>query len=195
MVKDKTMTNPIFDTINNQPAGDTTGLLQLAMQIQLPQMRSRQRDTSLLTLSRMRNKAKTNPKATIPITKPVNSSKPAPNQYGVSDKLYSAVSPYIDRYGLSVIEGYRDPKTASSRSAKNSQHSLGNAIDLDYSRLNPAQRRQLVDSLKSAGLSGFGLGHNTLHVDIGKPRYWFYDEKGNWSADPKYMPSWAGGIF
>jgi len=189
------MNNPIFQTIGNQPAGDTTGLLQMAMNISLPRLQNRRKDVSLFNIARTRNMAQSSPKPIATITKPVSSLKTPPNKYGVADRLWNTVSPYIDKYQLGVIEGLRDRATASSRSAKNSQHYLGNAIDIDYSRLNPNQRRELVSSLKEAGLGGFGLGRNTLHIDIGRPRFWYYDDKGNWSRDSRYMPEWSRGLF
>jgi len=115
--------------------------------------------------------------------------------YGVQEALWSKVSPYIDKYGLSVIQGYRDPATAGSNSAKNSQHYIGNAIDLNYSSLNDLQRIQLVRDLQQAGITGFGTGSNTLHADIGPKRNWWYEPSGAWTTDTKYRPSWISGLF
>jgi uncharacterized protein YcbK (DUF882 family) len=117
------------------------------------------------------------------------------NKYGVDQKLWSTLSPYIDKYKLNVIEGYRDPKTASDKSAENSMHYLGKAMDLDYSNLSVPERIALVKDLKAAGITGFGTGTNTLHADIGIPRNWWYTPDGMYTTDPQYKPSWIKGLF
>ena len=116
------------------------------------------------------------------------------NSYGVKDALWSKVSPYIDKYKLSVIQGYRDPNNLpeGSKSAGNSQHFYGNAMDLNYGSLDTLRRISLIKDLQAAGITGFGVGNNTLHADIGPKRHWTYDSKGNWISG---LPSWAQPLF
>lgn len=118
------------------------------------------------------------------------SQRPGSGKYGVNPKLWNIVSPYIDKYGLKVIEGYRDPAKASSKSAEHSQHYSGNALDLNYGALDIPTRIALVKQLKEAGITGFGLGTNTLHADLGPYRHWTYDAAGNWiSGKPDWFPT------
>jgi hypothetical protein len=207
------MRNPILNTIGN--TGDNTAsLLQMAMAIRpkMPAVRNRRNNNmqgllSGLTGDTVNAKSIIGPGVStqeIPerdmaqpgnqeiSIAPTQSNNRSNNKYGVNDKLWETVSPFIQEYGLSVIEGYRDPNKASSKSAKNSQHYYGNALDLNYSQLLPAKRRELVKRLKRAGIGGFGLGNNTLHVDLGNPRYWTYDKSGNWISG---LPDLYRGIF
>ncbi len=116
------------------------------------------------------------------------------NPYDVKDALWSKVAPLIDTYGLSVIQGYRDPNNLpeGSKSATNSQHYYGNAIDLNYGALDKLKRIQLIKAAQQAGITGYGLGNNTLHLDIGPKRHWTYDSQGNWISG---LPSWANSLF
>ena len=76
-----------------------------------------------------------------------------------------------------VISAYRSPETneklrkKSSGVAKNSQHLLGNAIDV---RLRGVDLESLRDSAKDLKLGGVGYysGSNFVHVDTGRVRYW-----------------------
>ena len=64
--------------------------------------------------------------------------------------------------------------SSRERSTPGSQHFHGNALDLNISRFNNTERLQLVQAARKAGFKGFGFGKNTLHVDIGRNRYWDY---------------------
>ena len=76
-----------------------------------------------------------------------------------------------------VISAYRSPETNEllrSRSrgvAKNSQHLLGNAIDV---RLRGLDLEVLHDTAKTLQLGGVGYyaGSDFVHVDTGRVRYW-----------------------
>ena len=54
-----------------------------------------------------------------------------------------------------------------------SQH-LGMAVDVAISTHN---RRELVSSAREAGFTGFGYYVTFLHLDMGRPRYWYGSEK------------------
>ena len=82
----------------------------------------------------------------------------------------------VSLFGQSVPVRDAIAKTGSSRerSTPGSQHFTGKALDLDISGFNNTERLQLVQAAREAGFKGFGFGRNTLHVDIGRNRYWNY---------------------
>jgi uncharacterized protein YcbK (DUF882 family) len=76
-----------------------------------------------------------------------------------------------------VISAYRSPETNEllrSRSrgvAKNSQHLMGNAIDVRLRGLDLDVLRDTATTLKLGGV-GYYAGSNFVHVDTGRVRYW-----------------------
>lgn len=89
---------------------------------------------------------------------------------------------------LSVTSGYRDPAyNASVGGARNSQHTHGNAFDIDVSGMSPEQRLALATAARNAGFQGFGFYDNSLHFDVGAPRAWgpsyHRDSLPGWAAD------------
>jgi len=76
-----------------------------------------------------------------------------------------------------VISAYRSPETndmlrsKSSAVAKNSQHVIGNAIDV---RLRGLDLKVLHDTAKTLKLGGVGYYAKSdfVHVDTGRVRYW-----------------------
>lgn len=76
-----------------------------------------------------------------------------------------------------VISAYRSPETnemlrsKSSGVARNSQHVMGNAIDV---RLKDLELAMLHDAAKNLKLGGVGYypGSEFVHVDTGRVRYW-----------------------
>lgn len=89
---------------------------------------------------------------------------------------------------LTITSGYRDPaRNASVGGARNSQHTHGNAFDIDVSGLSPQDRLALADAARAAGFQGFGFYDNSLHFDVGAPRAW----GPSYSRDS--IPGWAAG--
>jgi len=87
---------------------------------------------------------------------------------------------------LTITSGYRDPAyNASVGGARNSQHTHGNAFDIDVSKLSPQDRLALADAARAAGFQGFGFYDNSLHFDVGAPRAW----GPSYSRDS--IPAWA----
>jgi hypothetical protein len=95
--------------------------------------------------------------------------------------ILGLVNPIVNKYGLAINSGLRDPKTAGPTSAKHSQHYLGKAVDLGgINSLDDTTRSQLVRELYNSGFRGFGFGNTILHADMGPKRYWTYDDTGKW---------------
>ncbi|MBP8216073.1 MAG: DUF882 domain-containing protein [Thauera sp.] len=96
------------------------------------------------------------------------------------DRLSGAVGP------LNITSGYRDPEhNAAVGGAKDSQHTHGNAFDIDVSGMPQEQRQDLIRQARAAGFAGIGVYDNALHFDVGGDRAW----------GPSYgresLPAWA----
>ena len=81
-----------------------------------------------------------------------------------------------------IKSGYRSPDhNAKVGGAKGSQHTHGNAIDIDVSSLDEKQREQALGFWASQGAKGFGYYNgNSIHVD-------FRDNPATWG--PNYSKS------
>lgn len=98
---------------------------------------------------------------------------------------------------LVVTSGYRSPARQaeiyandlrnnggrpSGRVARNSEHSKGNAIDVDVSGMSVSEKRQFLQNAYAAGFRGFGFygqnGH--IHIDTGGNRTW--GSRPDWAA-------------
>lgn len=89
-------------------------------------------------------------------------------------------------FPLKVNSGYRDPAhNEAVGGAKNSQHTHGNAFDVDVSGMSVEQRQEVIRKARAAGFSGVGVYANALHFDVGGDRAW----------GPSYgresLPEWA----
>ncbi len=89
-------------------------------------------------------------------------------------------------FPLKVNSGFRDPAhNAAVGGAKNSQHTHGNAFDVDVSGMSVEQRQEIIRKARAAGFSGIGVYDNALHFDVGGDRAW----------GPSYgrdsLPEWA----
>lgn len=89
-------------------------------------------------------------------------------------------------FPLKVNSAYRDPEhNARVGGAKQSQHTHGNAFDVDVSGMSTEQRVELIRKARAAGFSGIGVYANSLHFDVGGDRAW----------GPSYgresLPAWA----
>lgn len=89
---------------------------------------------------------------------------------------------------LSINSAYRDPEhNKRVGGAKNSQHTHGNAFDVDVSQLSQDERIALIELARKNGFRGIGVYNNALHFDVGPDRAWGSDYTG------KTLPSWAAG--
>lgn len=89
-------------------------------------------------------------------------------------------------FPLKVNSAYRDPEhNAKVGGAKHSQHTHGNAFDIDVSGMSIEQRQEVIRKAREAGFSGVGVYANALHFDVGGDRAW----------GPSYgresLPEWA----
>lgn len=107
---------------------------------------------------------------------------------GVSRAASTSFSALQASWGspLKVNSAYRDPEhNAKVGGAKNSQHTHGNAFDIDVSGLSKEQRVDMIKKARAAGFRGVGVYDNSLHFDVGGDRAW----------GPSYhrdsLPAWA----
>lgn len=107
---------------------------------------------------------------------------------GVNPAAQAALDRLFSTWGspLPVISAYRDPAhNARVGGAKNSQHTHGNAFDIDVSSLPHEERVRLAQAARDAGFSGFGFYDGSMHFDVGPARYW----GPSYGADS--TPAWA----
>lgn len=73
---------------------------------------------------------------------------------------------------ITVSSAYRSESYNASQpgTASHSQHSHGNAIDIDIK--NPDEQRQAIKFLASIGITGVGVYDSHMHFDIGNDRSW-----------------------
>ncbi len=108
----------------------------------------------------------------------------APDEHYLSDNAVRAVQIIRDFFGVPVIinSTYRTKRhNASIVGASRSQHLYGNAIDftfedkkyLDLYYAQIVNKWELYDLLKMAGVRGFGMYDNFMHIDTRlAPAFW-----------------------
>lgn len=89
---------------------------------------------------------------------------------------------------LQVNSAYRSPEhNRRVGGAKHSQHTHGNAFDINVANMPREQRLALIAEAQKAGFQGIGVYDNALHFDVGPQRAW----------GPSYrsdsIPDWARG--
>ena len=78
---------------------------------------------------------------------------------------------------LTINDAIAKSGTSREKNTPGSRHFHGDALDIDVSGMSDAEKLKLVDSALKAGFQGFGFGNNILHVDMGKPRAWNYNNE------------------
>jgi hypothetical protein len=87
-----------------------------------------------------------------------------------------------------IVSGYRDPEhNERVGGAKDSQHTHGNAYDVNTTGWSPEDKLALADAAWNAGFRGFGFYDNNMHFDVADPRAW----GPSYSRDS--IPDWAQG--
>ena len=111
--------------------------------------------------------------------------------YGVDEEVTSRFNELQGFVGpLKVISGYRSPSyNRRVGGAKKSQHTSGNAIDIDVRHLSIEQRQELIKNASALGYKGIGVYANSIHLDMGSRRYWGPNYSGN------SLPGWARRVM
>jgi hypothetical protein len=87
-----------------------------------------------------------------------------------------------------IVSGYRSPEeNRAAKGAKDSQHTHGNAYDVNTTGWSPEDKLALADAAWNAGFRGFGFYDNNMHFDVGGERAW----GPSYSRDS--IPDWAQG--
>lgn len=107
----------------------------------------------------------------------------------MSPSALAAWDSLVQKYGdLKVNSAYRSPEhNKRVGGAKHSQHTHGNAFDVDVSGVSRAERLALIEQARASGFKGIGVYDNALHFDVGPDRAWGSDYTRN------SLPEWAGG--
>lgn len=110
---------------------------------------------------------------------------------GVNEEVTSRFNELQQFVGpLKVISGYRSPSyNRRVGGAKKSQHTSGNAIDIDVSHLSIEQRQDLIKYASALGYRGIGVYPNSIHLDMSSRRYWGPNYSGN------SLPGWARRVI
>lgn len=112
----------------------------------------------------------------------------------MSNDALAAWDRLVSQYGdLKINSAYRDPAhNARVGGAKKSQHTHGNAFDVDVSGMPRDERLGLIQAARGAGFQGIGVYDNALHFDVGPSRAWGADYTRNslpaWSAEAVGAP-------
>jgi len=109
---------------------------------------------------------------------------------GTRQQIVSAAAPVFEKYNLTIHSGGAN-RTKVGNGAKRSQHLHGNALDVNVSGMSIPKRQELIMEFRKQGFTGFGVGRNTLHVDMGNRRSWGY--AGGKASGSGPAPSWAQG--
>lgn len=117
-------------------------------------------------------------------------------QEGIRDDLRTMLENTSAAMGaqLKITSGYRSPEhNASVGGAKESQHTHGNAVDIDMAGMSDEARYNLVQSLRANGAKRFitySKSPNMLHVDNSDAQgaNWFMFDKSN--ANLGNAPAW-----
>jgi hypothetical protein len=75
-----------------------------------------------------------------------------------------------------ITSGFRN-KSHNKRvgGVSNSQHTNGLAFDVWVPH---SHREEFYAASKTSGFSAFGWGNNSVHIDMGKKRWWTYNDQG-----------------
>jgi hypothetical protein len=114
------------------------------------------------------------------------------NTTGVSSQALEALARLEQLTGqaFNVNSAYRSPEhNAKVGGAKHSQHTHGNAFDIDVSNMSIEERQALIRQAQQSGFQGVGVYDNALHFDVGPRRHW----------GPSYgresTPEWAMSVL
>jgi hypothetical protein len=119
---------------------------------------------------------------------------------GVSDPAQAALANLEAAAGrtFDINSAFRDPaRNQRVGGANNSQHTHGNAFDIDVRGMSIEERQRLIVQAREAGFGGIGVYDNTLHFDVGPTRHWGPDYRSTslpgWAAEAVGAPRGGGG--
>lgn len=127
-------------------------------------------------------------------------SRPGVDVENVGDAAKARFAALQEAWGkpLTITSGYRDPAyNKKVGGAKDSQHTHGNAFDVDVSGMSIEERQQLIVAARQAGFAGVGVYGNSLHFDVAGERAWGDDYTSatvpEWAKEALTTPTGAGG--
>ena len=100
--------------------------------------------------------------------------------------------------GSRIRSARRDPAhNAKVGGAKGSMHlpnegGLGRAFDIQWGDMGLDEKKTVLREMLKQGITGTGIGTNTLHVDTGRRRAWGYNADGSPNAP---VPKWAREVI
>ena len=131
----------------------------------------------------------------VPGSRKPDFSAPAAYQ-GNQNAVRSIAEKSASEAGLTTLafnSGYRSPDLNKSvGGAQKSQHLEGRAIDIHIGGMTNSQRRAFVERLAINGITGIGVGTNTIHIDTrttGKAT-WTYRGGNAWCVDILRQYGW-----
>lgn len=127
-------------------------------------------------------------------------SRPGVDVDNVGDAAKARFTALQEAWGkpLTITSGYRDPEyNKKVGGANDSQHTHGNAFDVDVSGMSIEERQQLIVAARQAGFAGVGVYGNSLHFDVAGERAWGEDYTSatvpEWAKEALVTPTGAGG--
>jgi uncharacterized protein YcbK (DUF882 family) len=127
-------------------------------------------------------------------------SRPGVDVDNVGDAAKARFTALQEAWGkpLTITSGYRDPEyNEKVGGANDSQHTHGNAFDVDVSGMSIEERQQLIVAARQAGFAGVGVYDNSLHFDVAGERAWGEDYTSatvpEWAKEALVTPAGAGG--
>lgn len=97
------------------------------------------------------------------------------DQEGMSNEALAAFRRLEELTGgpFQVNSAYRSQEhNARVGGAKHSQHTHGNAFDINVAGMPHSERVDLINKAREAGFRGIGVYDNALHFDVGPQRAW-----------------------
>ncbi len=89
---------------------------------------------------------------------------------------------------VKINSGFRsEAQNKAVGGAEHSQHKDGAAMDIDVTGYSKAERVNIIKSLSAAGITGLGIGNNSIHADVGGRRAWGYASSSGGGA----VHAWA----
>ncbi len=97
---------------------------------------------------------------------------------------------------LTVTSAHRTKaENTRVRGASKSQHLHGNAFDVSVAGKSHAERLDIIRAAYAAGFRGFGVGKNSVHIDVGAQRAWGYVRASGGGPVPEWAKDTINQLF